>query len=93
MLEKDLEKKCCRIAQQHGWLVHPKVGSHARGWPDRTFSRVIGDAFYELIFVEFKRPGAKPTRLQNHVADQLRERDYAVHVIDNVEDAQSLFDR
>ncbi|MEM8575549.1 MAG: VRR-NUC domain-containing protein [Pseudomonadota bacterium] len=85
-LESAVEKKVCVFARNAGWLVHPKADANNRGWPDRTFSKPG-----VLMFVEFKRPGGKPTLLQLHRHEELRKRGYTVHVIDNVEDGRALF--
>ncbi|GFO80742.1 MAG: hypothetical protein A49_03690 [Methyloceanibacter sp.] len=84
--ESAIEKNVCDYARQAGWLVHPKAGPNNRGWPDRTFTKPG-----ILLFVEFKAPGKKPTRLQSHTHEKLKAKGYTVHVVDSVEDGRALF--
>jgi hypothetical protein len=86
MHESLLEQKVCAAAKRQGWLVHPKAASGTRGWPDRTFTKSD-----RLIFVEFKAPGKKPTRLQSHMHQKLKAQGYEVYVIDSVETGVELF--
>jgi hypothetical protein len=86
MRESLIEQNVCAAARKNGWLVHPKAAAGTRGWPDRTFTRSD-----RLIFVEFKAPGQKPTRLQSHMHQKLKTQGYEVHVIDSVEDGHKLF--
>ncbi|MBO6507322.1 MAG: VRR-NUC domain-containing protein [Roseibium sp.] len=90
MRESLIEKKTCDTARKAGWLVHPKAAPGFRSWPDRPFSKVV-DGAVRLIFVEFKAPGKKPTRLQKHTHDKLRAQGYEVHVIDSIEAGAALF--
>lgn len=90
MRESLIEKKICDAAKKAGWTVHPKAAIGTRGWPDRTFSKAKFDGMC-LIFVEFKAPGKKPTRLQDHVHEKLRAKGYHVYVIDSVEAGVALF--
>jgi len=48
------------------------------GYPDRLIMWTGG-----LMFVEFKRPGQKPTKLQMHRHSVLREMGYMVKVYDD----------
>ena len=105
MRESLIEQKVCAVAKKNGWLVHPKAAAGTRGWPDRVFSKVPettlgieirGDNARmmrdtRLIFVEFKAPSKKPTRLQSHMHQKLKAQGYEVHVIDSVEDGTALF--
>lgn len=84
--ESHIEKTVCRRATAHGWLVHPKAGSGTKGWPDRTFTKPG-----RLVFIEFKAPGKKPTKLQAHTHEKLKKQGYEVYVIDSIEDGTQLF--
>ncbi len=86
MRERLIERKVCAAAKANGWLVHPKAAAGTRGWPDRTFTKPE-----RLIFVEFKAPGKKSTRLQSHMHQKLETQGYEVHVIDSVEAGTALF--
>lgn len=67
-------------------LVRKRVGDArtSNGWPDYEFF-VHGRYITKVFFVEFKRPGEKPTTLQNERITQLRNMGFKVHVIDDVE--------
>jgi hypothetical protein len=90
MRESLIEKKVCRAAKSSGWTVHPKAAIGTRGWPDRTFSKVCNDQI-GLIFIEFKAPGKKPTKLQDHIIAKLRALGHEVYVIDSIETGAALF--
>lgn len=53
------------------------------GWPDRMFLVPGG----RPLFIEFKRPGAKPRAVQMHIHDRLRELGYQVEVHDDIGEA------
>lgn len=99
MRESLIESKVCAHAESKGWLVHPKAAAGTRGWPDRTFSivrtthytRDIVSRTAVLRFIEFKAPGQKPTKLQQHVHKQLRDQGYEVHVVDSIEAGYAIF--
>lgn len=59
-----------------------------RGWPDHVFINVYGHHLY----IEFKKLGEKPSKLQNHRLGQLRERGVEAHWTDNYEQARDLLD-
>lgn len=60
-LEKKLEKRCTDLAKTHGWYTRKWASPSSRGVPDRIF---IKDG--NVVFIEFKAPGNKPTMLQDH---------------------------
>ena len=81
--EKEVRDACIKWAKSKGWLhirLHFGKGA-ARGWPDDVFIR---DGRH--VWVEFKRPGAKPTKLQElrHVA--LYNAGAEVYVVDSLSD-------
>lgn len=57
-----------------------------RGWPDRLFFIPGG----RPTLIEFKRPGAKPTRLQMEHISYLKARGYDVHTCDDTEIGKAL---
>jgi hypothetical protein len=66
ILESQIEKRLCAWAKKCGILCY-KVSTPAnRGMPDRMF---IFEG--QVIFVELKRPGCKPTELQKYVINEL----------------------
>ena len=67
-LESEIESAVVKYAKNSGWRVFKLNLMGNRGWPDRLFIR-NGPLF---LFIEFKRPGIKPTKLQDFRLDQLR---------------------
>lgn len=78
--ERDIESKVCELAKRAGWLVYKFVSPSQRGVPDRIFIRQG-----RIVFIEFKAPGAMPTKLQWRMIERLRGQDCEVHVCDSVE--------
>jgi hypothetical protein len=67
MLEKQVEAKVYRWAKKNGVKCYKLSGPNFRGKPDRIFM-----ANGEVLFLEMKRPGAKPTKLQLQEIDDIR---------------------
>jgi Holliday junction resolvase len=80
--ERDIERKACDLAKEAGWLVFKFVSPAQRGVPDRIFIRQG-----RIVFIEFKAPGARPTKLQWRMIERLRDQGCEVHVCDSVESA------
>src|SRR6187402_1701606 len=59
-LEKDIEKKVCDWAKKQGCYVRKFTSPANRSVPDRLFILPHGT----VCFIEFKRPGCKPTEAQ-----------------------------
>lgn len=84
ILESTIEGVVANIAKK-------KLGVHSiklnvvgsRGWPDRLFLIPGG----KPLFIEFKRPGGKTRKLQDHTHQIMRNLGYEVEVHDNKEDA------
>lgn len=70
-------------------------GLGARSWPDRMFVGLVmlgnlkrgrGTALGPVIFfIEFKKPGAEPEPLQDHMLRTLRRLGFRAYVADNQE--------
>lgn len=67
-LEKDIEKDCVQYAKRRGAASYKFVSPSNRGVPDRVFVWQ-GVTF----FTEFKRLGAKPTKLQRRKIREINE--------------------
>ena len=78
--ERDIERKVCDLAKAAGWLTYKFVSPSQRGVPDRIFIR-LG----EIVFIEFKAPGAMPTKLQWRMIERLCGHGCDVYVCDSVE--------
>lgn len=77
--EKTLEAKFRKEVESHGWMAIKLLSQLHRGLPDRLVLAEYGLTF----FAEIKTTGEKPTRLQKHCHQQLRELGFEVYVIDS----------
>ena len=87
--EATIERKCAEIARGLGATLHKIRFTDRRGCPDRLLSVFRGDCpcgYMVSIWVEFKRPGARPTKFQELVHQELKQEGISVWVIDSVED-------
>ena len=79
--ESDVETKVCEYADKVG-VMHLKLNVLGRvGWPDRIFLY-----FGRVLFIEFKRPGEKPRKIQEYIHGKIRSHGFAVRVVDTVPD-------
>ena len=88
MLEKDIEKAVKRYAESKGWLTRKWTSPGHMFVPDQIFITPYG----HVIFIEFKRKGAKPTPGQLREHEKLRNQGCIVYVIDNVNDGKVMVD-
>lgn len=77
ILEKDIEDVVVQWAKKNGFLA-PKVKFVEAGWPDRLF---LGHG--ASIFIEFKRPGERPDKLQEFRIGQLIDHGIPAYWCDN----------
>jgi len=77
VLETALERGCVTVAEKHKCLL-VKVEKR-KGWPDRILLCPNG----QMAWIEFKRPGEKPTKFQEHIHEVLRSMNFRVYVVDN----------
>lgn len=75
-LESKLEQAASLAAVDLGILTLKLNVVGRRGWPDRIFL-YKGNA----LFIELKRPGEKPTPIQEWVHEQLRKQGFTVMVM------------
>ena len=81
MLEKTLEKKCCKKVQQAGGYaikISP-FGFGVKGFPDRLM--LLPGA--KVMFIEFKKVGAEPEPLQDKWLRKLRKLGFRAEWCDN----------
>jgi hypothetical protein len=86
LIEAGIEIPVVYYAEARGCMVLKLNVTGRKGWPDRLF--IAHDK--RIMFVEFKRPGGKPRKLQAHILKQLTENGHRVEVIDNVEAGKKL---
>ena len=83
--ESKIEKDVVKWAEDNEVMVI-KLNLHGRrGWPDRLFILPNGG----IIWVEFKRPGEKPRKLQDYIHGKLRKYKQDVYVADRAFDTIS----
>ena len=88
MRESEIEKKLKAATESRGgWCL--KIPSiYITGLPDRLC--LLPGA--RLIFVEVKKPGAKPRLIQIKMIERLNKLGFATAVLDNVNDIQNILD-
>ncbi len=85
ILEKEIEDRVVAWAKKNDFLA-PKMKSVEAGWPDRLFISPSG----ATIFIEFKRPGQKPDKLQEYRLNELQRRGVPATWVDNYDEAISI---
>jgi len=85
-LEKDVEAALVRRVKALGGLCEKFTSPGRRSVPDRLVTMPDG----QIIFVELKRPGGKPTEAQLKDHAKRRELGCDVRVIDNLENARAF---
>lgn len=88
MLEKDIESKSCAYAKSKGWITYKFTSPARRSVPDRIFISPVGD----VVFIEFKQTGKKPTDKQWREIARLQQQGCNVLVVDSVESCKFLID-
>lgn len=87
MLERRIEQRLCDRAKEAGGLAIKWVSPAFSGVPDRIVFLPGG----RIIFVELKRPGQKPTALQERIHQMLTELGADVRVVDSLEGVDEVF--
>ena len=77
--EKTLEARLRKEVEARGGMALKLLSQLHRGLPDRLILLPGG----WTIFVELKSTGKKPTLLQRHCHEQLRQMDFPVFVVDS----------
>ena len=86
MLEKQIERKLTEEVKKRAGMCLKQTG--IAGIPDRLI--LLPEK--KSAFVELKRPGEKPRRLQEIRMKQIKKMGYEVFVIDGVEQIGRLLD-
>lgn len=90
MLERDLERKCAKIAKAEGCLFYKFVSPGKSGVPDRLLIKpgIVG----EVIFVELKSPKGtgRLTPLQKLRHAELLSAGCRVEVVKSIDEFRSL---
>ena len=86
--ERDIEALFTRLGTECGALVLKLTSPGNNGVPDRLVVRPGGI----VEFVELKRPGARPRKLQEAIHAKLREHGVAVYTLDSREAVRDWWD-
>jgi len=84
-LESKTESDAVDYAVSLGCLTLKLNVLGRKGWPDRLF--VYRGS---LIFIEFKRQGETPRKLQEYVHEKIRAHGFKTYVIDNLVEAKII---
>jgi hypothetical protein len=94
--ENQVAHQICDLLRLHGWRVHrleaDLYGPRARakreecGTPDYIAVRPKYDGFYDVVYVEVKRPGARLRKTQEIWISDARKRGWKVVVASRFED-------
>lgn len=88
MLEKDIEKAVCEYAKSRKIEAYKFSSPNRAGVPDRMFLAPFQHAFW----IEFKKPGGKPTPLQVRECERIRYMGFDVYLVDSVEEGKAVID-
>lgn len=86
MTESTLERRIGVFCKAHGLIYYKFSSPGRRGVPDRM---ILGPG-QKVMFLEVKAPGKKPTKLQLHEMEKLRDNDFIAEWVDNLFDAMEL---
>ena len=86
--ESKIEKAVSEYATANGILNYKFLSTH-NGVPDRIFIAYPNTVF----FIEFKKLGEKPRKLQEIVMSKIRSKGVEVFVVDNIEKGKRLIDK
>lgn len=80
MLERDIENYLVKRCKEENILIFKMVSPSNAGIPDRL---LLCDGNY--IFIELKKPGEKPRKLQIYMIEKLKSYGATVYVADSKE--------
>jgi hypothetical protein len=86
MRERDIEQHLVQRCKQLGALCYKWTSPGCVGVPDRIVVFPTG----QVVFVELKAPGKKPTSAQAREHARLRENKQMVMVIDSIDTVEEL---
>lgn len=89
MLERDIERSIVIYSKMYDYITYKFTSPSNRSVPDRIFISPEG----VVLFVEFKRAGKTPTKLQAHTINKLTNSNCNVFVIDNINDGKTLIEK
>ena len=81
MLESEIQAKVIKRMEMHGWYVIKLIQTNRNGIPD-----LLAHRRGKTIYLEIKRPGLKPTPLQDQRHRELMRSGIVVHTIKSVDE-------
>ena len=87
MRESFIEKTVTAYARGKGWLAFKFSSPGNKAVPDRLY--IKGGL---TIYIEFKAPNKKPTKLQAHTHKKMIEHGAKVFVVDSIAGGENVFD-
>lgn len=85
VLESTVERRVVKYAKSADMLVFKLNNAASSGWMDRMFLWN-----QRAFFIEFKRKGEKPRKLQDFRIATLLSRGYNVYVVDNIQEGENV---
>jgi hypothetical protein len=86
MTESELQRKCIKLAADHGVMARKNETPGHTGWPDLVLIFPGG----LVIYVEVKIPGGRLRPKQKSTLSKLKELGVHVYVIDNIEQFRAV---
>ena len=80
LLESTIERKTVKYLKEK-YNIWCEKSSIKKGYPDR----ICISTEYHTFFIEFKQKGKKPTALQKHCIEMLKDRGFDTLIIDDYE--------
>jgi hypothetical protein len=79
--ESEIEGKVTEYAEKVRKCLHLKLNVLGRvGWPDHIYL-YFGP---RVLFIEYKRPGEKPKKIQGYIHELIRSYGFRVAVVDDI---------
>jgi hypothetical protein len=88
MLEREIENRVVKYAKDRKFLAYKFTSPSNRSVPDRLLISPTG----KIFFIEFKRKGKLPTKLQDFTIQTFKSRGVSVSIIDDCDKGKLLID-
>ena len=88
-LEKVTERDVAKYARSKGCLALKLTIWGRVGWPDYLILYPVR----RVLFIEFKREGKEPRKIQNHIGNLIRSMGFRVLVIDSEGEGRAAVDQ
>ena len=84
-MESNIQSRLIKALKKAGWIINKPNGNSVDGWPD-----VQAYKGGTCLFFECKRPGQKPTKLQQYRMDELTKEGFDCYVWDGSGDLNEI---